>query len=185
MTGSSITNTVGAQQTPLSTPTPQHSSSPGTLRRAGCCQRGSRAESLAEVGQQHLQDTAVLFSQGRSPNPKSHTRHGSHHSGTGSGLIPQMEEDVNNNNRSSSTKLGRQVEPQFTVQNLVMVWVGGQMWEAQNDFSLEVWCIQWNCHRYSVSHSAQDWKYLHELKHLPKTSLCIAVLHVLGTHWTA
>lgn len=81
--------------------------------------KGLQAQSLAEAGQQHHQDIAVLLSQGRPPSPKSHTGHSPHHSGTGRGLIPQTEEDVNN--RPSSTKLSRQLELQFIVQNLVLV----------------------------------------------------------------
>lgn len=133
MKGSSVTNTAGAQWAPQGAPRPQHSSSPGTHEQSRS-QRGSRPESLAQVGQQHLQDMDVLLSQERPPSPKSHTGHGSYHSGTGSAFIPQMEEDVSNNNRPSSTKLSRQVELQFVVQNLVMVWVGGHTWEAQSDF---------------------------------------------------
>lgn len=57
--------------------------------------------------------------------------------------------------------------------------------ESPEWFFHQLWCILWNCHRYSVSCSAQDCKYLHELKHPPKTSLCIAVFPVLGTYWTA
>lgn len=133
MKGSSVTNTAGAQWAPQGAPRSQHSSSPGTHEQSRS-QRGSRPESLAQVGQQHLQDMDVLLSQGRPPSPKSHTGHGSYHSGTGSAFIPQMEEDVSNNNRPSSTKLSRQVELQFVVQNLVMVWVGGHTWEAQSDF---------------------------------------------------
>lgn len=38
------------------------------------------------------------------------------------------------NNRASSTKLSRQVELQFVVQNLIMVYVGGHLWKAQSDF---------------------------------------------------
>lgn len=50
-----------------------------------------------------------------------------------------MEEDVNDSNKSSLAKFRGQVEPQFIVQDTVMVWVGGQTQKAQEwFFSLQI-----------------------------------------------
>lgn len=162
--GSRVTNTVGAQWPH----TLQHSPSPGTHGQGRMLPKG-------------LGPSLLCSARGDLPAPKSPrtwlspSRHWQH---TQASKWRRMSMTTN----PVQPNLADKLELQFVVQNLVIVWVGGHMWEAQSDIFIKSLVHSVKLPQILCIHSAQDCKYLHELKHPPENSLCIAGF---GTYWTA